>query len=282
MPFSYRDLWVRGRRNHRKVAQQGMVGGNEVVMNQWKLIIRGCLSWWTLHLQPFARHFTSNHNHHQSTPIATVAPRSRMSTLPTQREILSDIVQQLGAVTPAPDDDASTSLGGIGGGGAILANLDEKHRQLILSLHCLLPTTFLSALDLLNRGLVARYRVSQIEDERVDHNQQAPQSQRPYHVYYVSSISAISNGSKKHTFHPTGLSINSSRYEVKLHAWNCTCAGFVYSAMYPPAEMSDFSFPGGGKDSIEHDEGAEQGLLWGGCTVGEGAASSPPAGTSKM
>lgn len=242
-----------------------------------------------------------------------------MNTLPSPRGLLSEIVQQLATAALRSEETASTSIGvgggdvarhgAIGAGGAILASLDEPHRQLLLSLHCLLPSTLLPALDLLDRGLVVRYRAAsenqQLSDiagnkkaealgehqgelsasppevsaspPNVHSSTQPPPPHRD--VFYVTSIAGVGGLTKHH--HGPGMNLTASRYEVCLHAWNCTCAGFVYASMHPSAStLSSDPFqkylPEAAVATSGPDEEKTNGLLWGGSSYGK-REETPPA-----
>lgn len=113
-----------------------------------------------------------------------------MSKLPTSRKLLSEVLQQLAAVSvtlPEIDELPNRDHEAAGGddaddqsdseysdssdsdffeeepifkGADILNQLEPQPRQLLLALHCLLPSTLLPALDLLDQRLVTRYQAS--------------------------------------------------------------------------------------------------------------------------
>ncbi|KAI5796759.1 hypothetical protein FPQ18DRAFT_134381 [Pyronema domesticum] len=113
---------------------------------------------------------------------------------PSTRALISSIIQQLASFTTGETTDFS--------------NLPPKAQQLLVTLHCLLPTTLLPALDLLDRELVIR-----VSDTTV------PEPQR---AYYVRSITPVTSTGK--------FSAQPIRYEVRLRPWNCTCASFTFAA----------------------------------------------------
>jgi hypothetical protein len=113
---------------------------------------------------------------------------------PSTRALISSIIQQLASFTTGETTDFS--------------NLPPKAQQLLVTLHCLLPTTLLPALDLLDRELVTR-----VSDTTT------PEPQR---AYYVRSITPVTSTGK--------FSAQPIRYEVRLRPWNCTCASFTFAA----------------------------------------------------
>jgi len=73
-----------------------------------------------------------------------------------------------------------------------------------MSLHCLLPSAFLPALDLLDKSLVTRYMTDSGKS-----------------VHYVKSTQSLSRGK---------FSASGSVYEVRTKAWSCSCSGFAFAA----------------------------------------------------
>ncbi|KAK6505075.1 hypothetical protein TWF481_006998 [Arthrobotrys musiformis] len=104
--------------------------------------------------------------------------------------------------------------------------LPAASRNIFLTAHCLLPTTFLAALDLLEKSLVERYTTANTPSSTPS-------------VYYIRSTppppqslviprpNFTSTATQK-----TGLpkSGKSYRYEVRPAVWNCTCIAFTLAA----------------------------------------------------
>jgi hypothetical protein len=177
-------------------------------------------------------------------------------SLPSTRELLSGLISQLAAVEPTVQPSLEGTAGAPGGG-ALLTNLPPHERQLLLTLHCLLPSTLLPALDLLDRGLVTRYTLaseSPKPDQDTKPNATGTAKQR---VYYVRSSPKTSGGITSSKF---STSATSRCYEVRTRAWNCTCASFAFAACNAPQNSSSHS-----KDSS-----AEM-SLWGALSLGDAA-----------
>ncbi|EWC46536.1 hypothetical protein DRE_04259 [Drechslerella stenobrocha 248] len=106
-----------------------------------------------------------------------------------------------------------------------LRNLPAQSRNLFLTAHCLLPTTFLEALSLLEKDLVVRYTV--------DTPAPCPPSS---HIYYIRSTppppASLAIPGPNFTAKPVAASpqpkgAKSYVYEVRPAAWNCTCIAFT-------------------------------------------------------
>lgn len=80
------------------------------------------------------------------------------SALPTTRTFITNLVDALPAAPPQSSTDSTNPSNP-------LASLPETTRKQLLALHVLFPNEFLSALDLLDRRLVTRFRVRQEQDE---------------------------------------------------------------------------------------------------------------------
>jgi hypothetical protein len=182
-------------------------------------------------------------------------PSEPLIELPSTRELLSGLISQLAAVEPTVQPSPEGTAGAPGGG-ALLTSLPPHERQLLLTLHCLLPSTLLPALDLLDRGLVTRYTLaseSPKPDQDTKPNAIDTAKQR---VYYVRSFPKTSGGSSSSGKFSTFAT--SRCYEVRTRAWNCTCASFTFAACNAPQSSSS-----GSKDT--------EMFLWGALSLGDAA-----------
>ncbi|KAK6528049.1 hypothetical protein TWF281_009306 [Arthrobotrys megalospora] len=110
--------------------------------------------------------------------------------------------------------------------------LPAASRNIFLTAHCLLPTTFLAALDLLEKSLVERYTTSTTPSSPTT-AYSTPQ------VYYIRSNppppqslaipgpNFTSTSTSKPGFPKSGKSYI---YEVRPAVWNCTCIAFTLAA----------------------------------------------------
>lgn len=120
----------------------------------------------------------------------------------------------------------------------------SKVKPLMLTLHCLFPNDLLPALDILDCGLVRRFVHADDGDTASTapgHGQTAVrEDQCTLHpdIYITSPTEDIFLVTSASTVHlspaaPASISTTYSQakaYEVRLHAWNCTCPTFALSA----------------------------------------------------
>lgn len=127
----------------------------------------------------------------------------------------------------------------------------SKVKPLMLTLHCLFPNDLLPALDILDRGLVRRLvRADSPDPTPTVPGEAQGTSQEPElgtdqpppmeDMFLVISASAArpcsaAPPSASTTYEPE------KAYEVRLHAWNCTCPTFALSAFRDLASGLDFS-----------------------------------------
>lgn len=232
-----------------------------------------------------------------------------MSSLPSLRAFLSSLLPPLSLPSTIASPPASPSSNP--------HPLEPSQKPLFLTLHCLFPNELLPALDLLDRRLVTRFV---LQDETISasnrgnpHSKQpllshvagnasSPPSfnldsdiQEPHHeskvqktVYYVRSSHSRSRFASKHSKSSTS-STEGVHYEVRLQAWNCTCAAFAFAAFSGEWERppdlglehvdvhglgSDGNGGSGGNDSVlggEPTNGGDGRDRWkiGGVTIGE-------------
>ena len=97
-------------------------------------------------------------------------------------------------------------------------------KNIFLTLHCLFPNEFLSALDLLDRGSLIRF---QIVIPRNLSTVLAHEPQTENVVFYVrSSKPTRTSRYASSSFTPRGYN-----YEVRLKSWNCTCPAFTLASL---------------------------------------------------
>ncbi|KAJ5216458.1 uncharacterized protein N7498_002865 [Penicillium cinerascens] len=129
-------------------------------------------------------------------------------------------------------------------------------KPLMLSLHCIFPNDLLPALDILDRGLVQRLvRADQVDAMAVSDQEQAKSTDSPSDLHSPCSndgqvilredIFLVTSAS---TAPPHGAASSAfatqdpeKGYEVRLHAWNCTCPTFALSAFRDLASRLDYS-----------------------------------------
>lgn len=172
--------------------------------------------------------------------------------------------------------------------------LQPPQKPLLLTLHCLFPNELLPALDLLDRRLVTQFiderpRSSEVpaletapvaegerdaEQTRVAPNPPPPPRQdqkRGGSVYNVrSSHQSRSRFASKRSENTTAEGMS---YEVRLQAWNCSCAAFAFAAFSgewdgaSESENNRAASDGEGGGDGEEVVGAGG---WGGKTLGHG------------
>lgn len=143
-----------------------------------------------------------------------------------------------------------------------LASRMSQVKQLMLTLHCLFPNELLLALDILDRDLVRRYQIEHQHQQQDCHhpqavNETATESENPDHplhnrretkspgdnsppppssdgVFFVISTSSPSGSSLPPDTRSRVPRTGQKGYEVRLHAWNCSCPTFALAAYRDP------------------------------------------------
>ncbi|PWY78408.1 hypothetical protein BO94DRAFT_537596 [Aspergillus sclerotioniger CBS 115572] len=123
----------------------------------------------------------------------------------------------------------------------------------MLTLHCLFPNELLLALDILDRGLVKRFVRN---DNTTTITTTSPTQTEDTDMFYVLSTSTLPHSTDHYLLSKSRTRLNpqslthmdmnspSKGYEVRLHAWNCTCPTFTLSAFrdlgpeVPPANSA--------------------------------------------
>lgn len=147
----------------------------------------------------------------------------------------------------------------------------SQAKPLLLTLHCLLPNELLPALDILDRGLVKR-----VVRRRDDDNDEASARAEPEASYLAGE-----SPSNEDIFFVLSVSEHDKKgHEVRLQAWNCTCASFLSSA-FPLDPDSDSEIEAEAKVETDHDidigslGGSENYRLGGTLTRGLGQSLPP-------
>jgi hypothetical protein len=149
-----------------------------------------------------------------------------------------------------------------------LALAQAEAKSIILTLHCLFPNDILPAFDLLDRGLVARL-VPDLQTQSTGTSVKS-ETEREHEVYrahshttggfaglvhatdlrpssqgeyYVRSSQQTPGGSRFRQ----AIEAMTDYYEVRLRAWNCTCAAFTFAAFaaFDVADTGDDGRPAG-------------------------------------
>lgn len=178
-----------------------------------------------------------------------------MSALPSNRTFVTSLISSL------PSESASQNP---------LKDLSPPHRNVLLTLHVLFPNELLPALDLLDRGLVTRLRITELSDsfaaDRTDevhppssspprdeagNDASSPPPPKPdtagqrtdlrRTVYQVRSAQSSTTTSDRSRYR--SVNYDATRYyEVRPQAWSCSCPAFVFSA-FPASLHSPPSSP---------------------------------------
>lgn len=165
--------------------------------------------------------------------------------LPTTRAFLTSLITSI----PSSTLDSPTSIANP------LRTLDQEDRNIVLTLHVLFPNELLPALDLLDRNLVTRLRLTS-----------QPHSETPpdhplssYYTYHVRSAQQPSTSSRGSSSRYSSTSsryqdplATSQHYQVRPTAWNCTCPAFAFAAFPaqpPPVDVESTTTDWKGKEA---------------------------------
>lgn len=143
--------------------------------------------------------------------------------LPTPRELLTNLITTLSSHPIDPNQSSTNPL----------QNAPSEIRSLLTTLHIIFPHLLLPALDLLDRQLVTKscQLPSQTSAQKIPFSaMELPSSingkeDTANSIYLVQS----SQSTSRHR--------HQKSYTIRLHAWNCTCASFIFSA-FPPSSSS--------------------------------------------
>ena len=147
--------------------------------------------------------------------------------LPTTRVLIASIFDSLHSTAPPFSFIPSNPL----------LTATESAKSLFVTLHCLFPTELLPALDLLDRKLVSRLvyhptpaawpPIEGGSENSAEARSIAVQAveEKDRKIYYVRSAQLSRSTSRYQSIPGSAKS-----YEVRLDAWNCSCAAFTFSA----------------------------------------------------
>jgi len=147
-----------------------------------------------------------------------------MST--TSRHFWNVILQQLDSSvddTSTPSSNAPPNCDHVSPLARLKGRAAEQARSTMLTLHFMFPHELLPALDLLDRRLVNKFRCPYGDD---------PSS--ALEMFYVQSASAVTDPINRRSANSrfrNAWSATKVHYEVRLDAWNCTCAAFAQSQL---------------------------------------------------
>lgn len=175
---------------------------------------------------------------------------STTSTPPTSRDFVTQLLNSLSSL---PHHNAESNP---------LSDAPESVKKLLLSLQVLFPNEFLPALDLLDRRLITRFLISNVETTPED--AAAPK--------VVDTVHYVRSAQQRPSRYSTSYDSVTS-YEVRLGAWNCTCPVFAFAAfpsVHPEPVVPVCS--GQDMDSQQAEPNLTEATEWtfGGVSLGEG------------
>ncbi|KAE8144144.1 hypothetical protein BDV25DRAFT_172216 [Aspergillus avenaceus] len=166
---------------------------------------------------------------------------TRETLLPSFVQFVEGLISQLSSCTPDPRVEINGRQSP-----QTLPATDPK--SLMLTLHCLFPNELLPALDILDRGLVRRY----VEKSHGIRPSVASGTNKPGRlaprddIYFVISTPQVPPASSAGCPATISSPVHHGGYEVRLHAWNCSCPNFTL-AMFrdqdPDFPENNFEFP---------------------------------------
>jgi hypothetical protein len=171
-----------------------------------------------------------------------------------------------------------------------LNDAPESVKKQLLSLQVLFPNEFLPALDLLDRRLITRFLIGNVElppTAGLDVQQNPsttthtnPPTTTTTHIsnHQIDSVHYVRSAQQRTSRYSTAYETSTS-YEVRLQAWNCTCPAFAFAAFpfsHSPAPVPTYSRPSPAAGRLEvsevQDEEKEK-WVFGGVSLG---AEMPP------
>lgn len=217
-------------------------------------------------------------------PAVNAASMDGLAHLPSTRELVDSLLTELAAFKLSA---AGTNLHGLEPSRTQTAIQDKQSQNsfsrlpgseltrvkpIMLTLHCLFPNDLLPALDILDRGLVRRFvradnvdtmiTVSGHEQTVTTEDQSTLQDSGSCvdpippieDMFLVTSATAASPYSAATPSTSTTYE-QVKGYEVRLHAWNCTCPTFALSAFRDLTLRLDSSAERHSCTEMLHDQG---------------------------
>ncbi|KAI1381175.1 hypothetical protein F4677DRAFT_460424 [Hypoxylon crocopeplum] len=168
------------------------------------------------------------------------------SAVPTPRQFVTSLI---GSLTSTPTPSSLSAAASNKGGGNPLKLIPPSHRPLLTTLYALYPLTLLPALDLLDRRLATRVIINppnltqDADTNPAPHPPGSSETQAPG-ATGSTSFYLVRSAQPSHPRRQGGASSSSSSsgvsYIVRLNAWNCTCAAFVFAA-FPREESCPYA-----------------------------------------
>ncbi len=154
--------------------------------------------------------------------------------LPSPRQLLTSLINDICAIPLAEPD------GRDGRRPTTTSNplqlVPAASRPLLTTLHVLFPALLLPALDLLDRGLVARVVVGahstgeEGDEKDGEASTSTSTSASAPSLYLVRSTSSLPSAHPRRGHYGLAPATAPGAYVVHLDAWNCTCAAFALAA----------------------------------------------------
>ncbi|MCJ1285320.1 hypothetical protein MMC26_004660 [Xylographa opegraphella] len=149
--------------------------------------------------------------------------------LPTSRTLITSLFDSFPSTAPTSPLSPSN----------LLSTATDATKTLFITLHCLFPSELLPALDLLDRRLITRliYQSTPTVGAPAERGSEKSEEAQPsditvctigakdIKVYYVRSAQSTRSASRYQSIPGSATS-----YEVRINAWNCSCAAFTFSA----------------------------------------------------
>lgn len=151
----------------------------------------------------------------------------------------------------------------------------SQAKPLLLTLHCLLPNELLPALDILDRGLVRRI-IRRNDDGNSDSDNEIDQEEKDSGSPPLARSTAESPSNEDMFFVLSVSEPDKKGHEVRLQAWNCTCASFLSSAFPLDADSDIDPGPETDRDIDIGSLGGQENCRLGGILTRGWGQSFPP------
>jgi hypothetical protein len=188
-------------------------------------------------------------------------------TLPSPRDLLTSLLSTISSIpVPSPAEENP------------LPSAPPSAQPLLATLHVLFPSLLLPALDLLDRGLIARVSLTQppalvkpepeartIDQAHTEHEslptrssalpEQGEQVARQTDIaptFYMATSLASTMRRRGRGKSRDRDGDSTREYLVQLEAWNCSCPSFTFDAFPPPSRTA---IDGGAESEQQDDSG---------------------------